>query len=152
MDKRKTLSLLDPIIIMSGIVKLEIFDKNKDFNFAFNNFKNNRFFHRESRINEILDEKVDIKESVVFGEPYDSPSTNIISLSNVSHTIEFLSIENDRYYGHIKLLDTPMGKTFIGNEDILILRPVYFIHLNEILTFNIDIDRKQIYKRILNRK
>lgn len=120
---------------MDNLIKLEIFVKNEYFNILFNNFRNRYFFYREDRINEILEEYVD-REKTVYGEPYEKSSTNIISLSNASHLIENVSVENGKYYGYVKILDTPCGRTFIGKEDILELAPV-MSSSGEILTLNI---------------
>lgn len=155
MDPLKTLSNMNPIIIMLNLIKLEIFEKNEDFNIAFNNFRNKYFYHREDRINEILGEKIEIgKNKIIFGEPYVEKYLNMINLKKVSHSIEFLSIENGRYYGYIKLLDIHDGIDFMKFENNLILRPVYLPLFDdiEIITFNIDFDRKEIYKQIIDRK
>ena len=148
---------------MAELIKVEILEENRHFDILFKNFRKKYFFHRENRINEILDEKIETITRPIFGEPYESDVMSlrrVMSLTNASHTIEFLSIDNDKYYGHIKLLDKSSGRVFIGSEDILVLRPVYCGSKfdsstqggNEIFTFDIEIDRKEIYKRILNRK
>ena len=147
---------------MLNLIKVEIFEKNRHFDILFKEYRKKYFFHIENRINEILDEKIENIMPLIFGEPYEDdlmPLRKNISLTNASHIIEFLSIENDKYYGYIKILDTPSGKKFIKFKDNLILRPIYRGSKfdssgqsgSEILTFDIEIDKREIYKRILNR-
>jgi hypothetical protein len=143
---------------MINLIKVEIFEKNRHFDILFKEYRKKYFFHRENRINEILDEKIENIMPLIFGEPYEDDLMPLRK-NNASHIIEFLSIENDKYYGYIKILDTPSGKKFIEFKDNLILRPIYRGSKfdssgqsgSEILTFDIEIDKREIYKRILNR-
>jgi len=139
-------------MIMENFIKLEIFTEIQDFDKLFINFKNNKFHHREKAICELLDEKFEEKSNFlpVIGEPYTNSYMCQIDLSRVSHVISQIFSINNKYYGFIKILETTEGKKLKDLEDYLVLKPVFCG--GEINTFNIDIDRGPIYKRILNRK
>jgi len=150
---------------MINLIKLEILSKNKDFDILFNNFRNRYFFHRESRIDDILGNKPTIKsKSNIMGCPYSEQVRHITHLKEVSHRIDFISKENGKYYGYVNMLNTPNGIIFTNMsiqmtteryqiEDILRLYPVYRDYSDaEILTFDIGYEENQIIKKILNRK
>ena len=154
---------------MTDTIKVEIVeDIMEEYNFKnlFNTFRNKHFHHRENTINKILElEELKI-EHTLLGGIYTSRNDDMISLSNASHTIDNIYIEDDKFYGCIRILDTHSGNKFKDFTDLLILRPVYkgygleftpsggltITTKIEILTFNIDLNQKMIYKKILNRK
>lgn len=90
----------------------------------------------------------------LFGESYNSREVDDISLAAVTHVIRSISINhiNSKYSAQIELLNTPDGSVLMSYpEDFLILKPVYSLKSQQILTFNIDINRSEVYKRILSR-
>lgn len=68
------------------------------------------------RLNEIIDRlNIEAGEKRLMGEFFDLNQieqnlTSNVSLENVSHSIDNLSIENNCVFGNIKFLKTPMGK------------------------------------------
>ena len=90
----------------------------------------------------------------LFGESYNSREIDVVSISGVTHVIRSIVIDhtNFEYLAQIELLNTPDGSTLMSYpEDFLILKPVYSSKSQQILTFNIDINRSEVYKRILSR-
>jgi hypothetical protein len=90
----------------------------------------------------------------LFGESYNSREIDVISLSGVTHVIRSIDIDhiNFEYSAQIELLNTPDGTTLMSYpENFLILKPVYLQKSQQILTFNIDINRSEVYRKILSR-
>lgn len=151
---------MDPIIIMNNLIKLEIFVKNEGIKTLLHNFRNKYFFKRENRINEILGEELNSKQKKdIFGVTYDeSDESRILSIKDITHVVQYISIENGSYYGHINILDTPEGRKMKNvNEEFLILYPKLMAGEGWVDIRSIDLGynskhRNEIYKRILNRK
>lgn len=125
---------------MSDILKLEIFVENKDFDLLFNDFRNKHFSYRENRINNILGLEEEGIKSSVYGEFESDYIRNTVSIRNVSHLVVYLSKENSKYYAHIKLLDTKLGK--IANDLVslggqMVSYPVFTSDKKAIITFDV---------------
>lgn len=111
---------------------------------------------RDLKIDHFLGDGLDGKFTLdnLFGESYNSREVDAISLAVVTHVIRSIVIDNINfeYSAQIKLLNTPDGSTLMSYpEDFLILKPVYSSKSQQILTFNIDINRSEVYKKILSR-
>lgn len=111
---------------------------------------------RDLKIGYFLGEGLDGKFTLdrLFGESYNSREVDAISLAAVTHVIRSIVIDhtNFKYSAQIELLNTSDGSALMSYpEDFLILKPVYSLKSQQILTFNIDINRSEVYKRILSR-
>lgn len=157
-------------------LKLQIFSENEDFNFHLeefllsNSLDFNKIKKRISNLKTILDDMIDnqvegkfkIKATYqdtdythdIFGETYEQSYCDAISLSRATHIVKSIYIDgtNSKYFADIVILNTPNGNNLLTYpENFLILRPVYSSKYQQILTFNIDINRSEVYKRILSR-
>lgn len=145
-------------------LNLQIFSENEDFYNDLDWFmcKNSKEYEiikkRILAINQIFDTQLsrDLKVEYflgndldgkftfdnLLGQDYDAISTDVISLSSITHQINSININhiNSEYSADVTILKTPLGNHLMKiSEDILVLRPVYHTNTQQILTFNIDI-------------
>jgi transcriptional antiterminator len=94
---------------MEDLIKIEIHCKSQLDVLIIQSLKVKHFIDRDHNIDMILDNtprKADLKP--LLGTFDDSD--NVLDLSKVSHQVKHISNENGKYFGYIKIFDTPHGK------------------------------------------
>lgn len=82
---------------------------------------NDRIYKQENIVN--LDSLMDKSNNKMLIGELGHPEHFDVSLTNVSHSVEKLWIENDTLMGTIKVLDTPRGKILGSMIDDVVFRP-----------------------------
>ena len=145
-------------------VKVRIFEKNEGFVNDLIDFLMNqpsefsKTIRRDNFINEVLSINEELKKHEILrdlspirigtiensfdacGKNYESTKEGL-SISKITHILHNIIVESrNDFYGTIKILDTPNGKTYstLDKNDI-ILMPIYNRE-NKIVRFDIDID------------